>query len=323
MPFGGAFVCGVYDIPVRIRACPFNLTFWGGKLRAYYSRNWQASSVAGTVNLTVWRFLINGDLKPTSSLPMNQNVRPACNAAFGVTYFTGYIDYVYDCSTNQWQIAWNLNHECDGVHHSPASARPAPSSGFHPTRSYSFVGPGNTFSIQPINLQVSNGQIIQQAMRKNDWINSPAICTFEEPATGAFTATSDFCQCSGNGPKQYNMAFVQATGACGSSVQPSPLTMLMQKRLGMWTNPNVYPGIEMLLFDFGYLDHKDGCTGAGAPEWFEGCETIRGYPAVDFTGVNLGTQFEDLGSCNQSPTAPAIFIGAPHVVNYVLNFNLP
>jgi len=97
----------------------------------------------------------------------------------------------------------------------------------------------------------------------------------------------------------------------------------MQKRLGSWTNPNVYPGVQTLLFDFGWLDYRDGCTGASTPEWFEGAETIGGYPAFEFTGVNLGRQFEDIASCNLAPSAPVPFIGAPHVVNYILNLNMP
>lgn len=323
MQGGGAFVCGAYDIPIRIRQCGLPITYWGGTLKAYYSRNWQASSVVGAVNLTVWRFIVNGDMKPTINLTNNSLYRPACQSTYGQVYFSGYIDYAFDCNTNQWQIAWNLNHECDGVHHVLGTARPAPASGFHPTRSFSFIGPGNTFSVSSVNPLISSGPIVQGAVRWNDWTSSPQICRYEEPAQGIFQPMNDFCMCVSTGAPQYNAAMVQANAACGSGIVPSPLGPLMQKRLGLWTNPNVYPGIQHLLFDFGFLDYIDGCTGIVTPQWFEGAETLRGYPAVDFNGLALGSQFEDLGSCNKPGSPTSQLIGAPHVVDYVLNFNLP
>ncbi len=320
---GGALVCGAYNIPTRIKVCGLNMVFWTGTLKAHYSRNWQASSIPGAVNLTVWRFTLNGDLKPTSSLSSSPGFRPSCAAMYTTVYFSGYIDYVFDCTSGVWTVAYNLNHECDGIYHNAGTARPAPPLGFHPTRSFSFVGPGSTFVVSSLNPVISGGPITQQAMRKNSWFAAPTICNFEEPATGVFTPLNDFCTCSSSGANQYNMAAVQAVGVCSSRVNPSALGPLMQKRLGGWNNPNVYPGVSVLLFDFGFLDYLDGCSGASTSEWFEGSETIKGLPAWDFTGVALGTQFEDLGSANKSATVPATFIGAPHVVNYVLNFNMP
>lgn len=323
MQAGGAFVCGAYNIGVRIKACGFNNNYWKGNLSAYYSRNWQATSIPGTVNLTVWRFLLNGDLTPAPSLPANPNFRPACLSAFPSVYFTGYIDYAFDCISNTWQVAWNLNHECDGIHHALGTARPAPASGFHASRSFSFIGPGTTFVVSSTNPQVSNGNITQQAMRWNSWATVPQICTFEEPASGIFVAMNNLCSCTAGGANQYNEAFVQATGACGSAITPSSAGLLRQKRLGAWTNPNVYPGNQRLLFDFGFLDQTSACVGTVTTEWFEGTETLGGYPAVDFNGLAIDTQFEDLGSANASATAPAPLIGAPHVVYYLLNFNMP
>jgi hypothetical protein len=77
------------------------------------------------------------------------------------------------------------------------------------------------------------------------------------------------------------------------------------------------------LFDFGYLSYVNGCTATTSQEWFEGGETVGGYPATAFTGLPLDPEFEDLGSSNNSTTNPAIRIGAPHFANYLLNFNLP
>jgi hypothetical protein len=321
---GGATVCGAYHIRFKVKTCGTTTVLWNGLVNAYYSRNWQVSSPPpGGVNLTVWRFVINGDFAPTPSLPNNPLQKPACTSQYARVYFSGYIDYALDCSTNTWQVAWNLNHECDGIHHLTGTARPAPSSGLHPTRSFSFVGPGAGFVVSSAGSASSNGPITQQAVRWNNWANSPAICTLDEPATGSFQASSAFCLCAVGGSSQYVATNVSASGACGTAVTPSPIFGFYQKQIGTWTNPSVYPATQFLLFDFGYLAYANGCNGMFTQEWFEGAETLHGYPAIDFNGVALGTQFEDLASASTSMTNQATRIGAPHVSYYMLNFNLP
>ena len=88
------------------------------------ARTWIETPVAGT-QLQVWRSLINGDFGPTTSVPNTPCTIPGCSVAYSRYYFTGYIDYALDCATNQWQVAFGLTHECDGIHHTPASVRPA------------------------------------------------------------------------------------------------------------------------------------------------------------------------------------------------------
>jgi hypothetical protein len=319
---GGGVVCGIYLIRFQISTCA-GLNIWNGTMRAHYSRNWQESSIPGAVNLTVHRFLLNGDMVPTAALPNNQCVKPSCFNTFQRVYFTGYIDYAFDCVTGGWQAAWMLSHECDSLHHAANSVRPAPAAGFHPTRSFTFVGPGPTFTVTSVNVPQSNGPIIQEAMRWNNWAALPAICTFEERVQGSFQAVNDFCVCSSAGAPQYIATNVQAQGACGSAINPSPIGPFLQKRIGMWNNANVYPGLEFLLLDLGSLNWVNGCTGTSTIEWYEGVETIRGYPAFDFSGNALGFQFEDLGSANRGPNNPVMHIGAPHISFSILNFNLP
>ena len=66
---GGAIYCGQYNIRLQLRDCPTGVLHWSGGLRAQYSRNWQESSIPGAVNLTVWRFIVNGDLVPSAAAP--------------------------------------------------------------------------------------------------------------------------------------------------------------------------------------------------------------------------------------------------------------
>lgn len=320
----GALVCGEYNIRYQLKDCATGLLHWTGGVRATYSRTWFESTSAGTAPMTVWRFIINGDLVPTNNVPNNNCERPASLNNYSRVYFSGHIDYALNCATNTWSVAWSLNHECDAVHHSPISARPAPAAGFDPGKSFSIVGPAAGFVVAPNQTLISDGPITSGSMRWNNWAATPAICTFREPALGNFVANNQYCLCGPATAGAQNVdSFVSAQSQCGSSVTPSPTGRFTQKRIGMWTLAGTFPGPEHLLFDYGELRLQNGCTGAGTIEWYEGPETIGGFPAFDAAGLVLGRQFEDLGSCNTSATNPARRIGAPHVTYSILNFNLP
>lgn len=320
---GGAIVCGQYDIRFQLRPCGTTALAWSGSVRASYSRTWLESAVAGTPPLNVYRFVINGDFLPGNALPNTPCDRPGCLSAYTRVYFSGYIDYALDCATNTWQVAWVLSHECDSIHHSTASVRPAPATGLHPSQSFVIAGPGATFVPTSSAFVQSDGPILQGSMRYNDWSAGAAICRYREPTQGNIVAQNSFCSCVPSGAGQYISTFAQGQSNCGSSFGPSPIGNFLQKRLGGWTNPAVYPGQEFALFDFGFLTHVNSCTGVFSQQWFEGGETIGGYPAFDFAGLALGRQFEDWGSCNTSPTNASPRIGAPHVSHFMMEFNLP
>jgi hypothetical protein len=325
LSLAGAVYCGQYNIRLQLRDCPTGVLHWSGGLRAQYSRNWQESSIPGAVNLTVWRFIVNGDLVPSAAVPMTPLDRPASLGTYSRLYVSGHIDYALDCATGQWSVAWAVSHECDQIHHTPASARPAPAGGFDPAKSFSIVGPGTGFVPTPVNTPISNGPIVQGSIRWNNWAAGTNVCTYREPANGSLTALAAFCLCANVAPAagQFINTFLTASGICGTQVMMTPNNRFTQKRIGTWNNPAVFPGIETVLFDFGSMQLVNGCTGAVTTEWYEGSETIGGFPAFDWAGTTLGRQFEDYGSCNTSPTSAAIRIGAPHVTNSILNFNLP
>ena len=170
----------------------------------------------------------------------------------------------------------------------------------------------------------SDGQITAEALRWNNWTApAPQACTFEEPANGGFNAQNELCYCVATGPAQNISTNVDAVSVCGSQAVPSPIGAYMQKRVGGWTAAGSFPGIEYALFDFGWLSYRNACSATNSQEWFEGGETVGGYPAFSFTGTPLDREFEDLGSCNASATNPAIRIGAPHMADYLLYLNLP
>lgn len=330
---GAAPICGVYTMRFTIRTCAAApRVLWTGTIRAHYARNWmEQTSPAPPPNTEVWRFLLNGDLVPSSFLVQqfgnNNCVVPRCFFSFQRVHFWGYIDYARDCQTGQFAAAWALKHGCDNYEHGPGSLRPGV---FHPDDSYVFLGPSAGFVTFPaIVPPPSVGPIIQEDVRRNGWETAPAICRFEERVEGGvFQTIREFCPCAlpGQiGPPQYIESLVEGGAVCGSSfvtdtAAPPPIT---QQRIGSWTIGTAFPGSEFLLLDEGFLRYTDGCTGTTSPQYFKGVETIGGFPAFTFAGAPLGRQFEDYGSANRSPASPTPVIGIPYISFYILNLNLP
>ncbi len=327
----GGVICGIYVIKFKIKLCGSGQILWRGTMRAQYSRNWMETDVSGNA-IGVWRFLLNGDFRPTTFLlgsTSSPNVIPPCQSSFGGrVYMAGYIDYAFDCTSLTWTSAWALNHDCDSIHHPSGSARPAPAGGFHATRSYTFLGPGTSFLVDPSFTPTGTGPVIQEAARKNDWAALPNICLGEEPvSTGGLTIIRQYCPCNlvPGVVAQYDETDLRFNGACGSNgftLVPAVVPFL-QKRIGSWIVPGTFPGQEDLNIDMGNIEYQDGCTGTFSTEFFEGVTTIGGYPSVTYGAVPLGRQAIDLGSSNRNPANLVRQVGRPHVTQYLLNLNSP
>lgn len=327
----GGIVCGVYTIKYKIKLCGNGTVLWRGTLRAFYARNWQEIDASGQAH-GVWRFLLNGNFSATPFLQsspqwLSPNVGPACYSIYNNIYVTGYIDYSFDCSSNTWAAAWGFQHDCDTIHHPPGSARPAPAGGYHPTRSFVFVGPSAGFVVDPLLTLTAAGNVGDEAMRWNDWAAIPNICLTEERASGQVQLVNAGCPCSTipGAPSQYDEFSVNIAGGCGSFAQsqPAPGVPLRQKRIGYWTNPAVFPEMEHLSFASGDLNYGNGCNLLVGIEFFEGVGTVGGRFAVGYNGVVLDRAFLDLGSANRNPTNLARHVGAPHVTQHFLNLNMP
>lgn len=328
----GGTVCGIYVIKFTVRLCGGGMEqIWKGTLRAQYSRNWQETDASGDT-IGVWRFLLNGDFRPTAyllSLPVATNpaIVPPCSPSFGNNFYVaGFIDYALNCTTGTWTAAWSINHECDPIHHAPGSARPAPPLGFHPRRSYAWVGPGATFVADPVFARTAAGTTTQEAIRWNDWSSLPAICTGEETVSTADLDVVDaYCPCDPPGLNpQYDETTVSFSGACGSSGATVPLSALpfLQKRIGSWTSASIYPGLKDLALAMGDLEYADGCTGIPSTEFFEGVSTFGGFSATTYAGDPLGRQSLDIGSSNRTPINLIRQVGKPHVTQYIVNLNI-
>lgn len=116
-----------------------NATFF-----AKYSRTWMEASSSGPIQ--VWRFLVNADVNytlNTSSVPG----LPAPMSAFPPyslpVHFNGAVDYVLQCGSSTWNVAYWLTHGCPTEMHASWSAVPIAAAGTWPNRTYHFVAPGN------------------------------------------------------------------------------------------------------------------------------------------------------------------------------------
>jgi len=321
-------ICGVYTIRFKVRQCGGTMPIlWQGNLRAHYSRNWQEANTA--MNFGVWRLLVNGDMKATSTLTSNilwasPNIQPACYSTYGGIYVSGYIDYAFDCTASTWTAAWALNHECDRYAHIPGQPR---GGAYHPTRSWTFLGPGAGFVVNTTTTLTGAGPVGHEAVRWNDWSTLPNICRAEEHSGGQIGSLGSLCPCSSSpgAPGQYENTSLNVVGTCGSfsRTSPAPNLALLQKRIGQWTNGAAFPGVEYLNIVQGDLDYMNSCTAGFSVEYFEGVTTLGGFPASDYSSAPLGRQQMDLGSSNRSPSSMVRRVGVPHVTQYLINVDMP
>jgi hypothetical protein len=322
----GGPVCGVYLIRFTFALCGSSQVIWQGNMRAQYARNWVQGTAAQPVG--VYRFLLNGDLVPTAVVPNVPNAKPPCTANFAnKVYFHGYIDYGYDCSLNTWSAAFALNHDCDKWTHAAGTNRVI-TSGSHPSRSYTFVGPSGGFVVDPANGPWVAGAGTGEAMRANNWTAVPNICLGEEPvlAPATFLPQTPMCQCMPNtaSPTQFNETVVQAQGACGSRFDTSNPPIgpfpFCQKAIGYWSLPSSFPSQAHLFVSHGTMLHGDACTSTASQEFVEGVTTLTsGVQIQSYTGIVLPNNIVDVGS--SSTPGGALRIGVPHVVRYLLGMN--
>ncbi len=298
--------CGIYINRMTVTNLSGALTAWTGRLVMQYTRTWAEASVPGaTPDTQVWRFILNGDLQPSQQV-INQFGGNACIVAPCVTQYNsfhvdGYIDYALNCNTGQMSIAFAVDHDCDTFEHANAfTCRPG---NFHPTRSYSFIGPAAGF-VCDVNVPTAQGPINCEAFRNNDFTQPlAAICQFEQPIQGGGIGNQGtFCPCSPNAPGQYSIQQFDAGTICMSvanSTQVDVWPGLVGKSLGFWTDPTVYPGTERLHIERGHTSYTDGCTGVQTRPYFIGAQTQGGFPTfkLDPTGalVPVSSQLIDLG----------------------------
>lgn len=325
LPVGG-IPCGERRVRLDLKGA--GAVLWTGTLRLQYSRTWLETDPAG-FPLQVWRFLVNGDLRPIAGLPIPCPV-PPCVPAFGnKARFTGYVDYAASCAIvpTLYQHAWMLTHACDIIDHHAGFPRAGV---FHPDRAYTFVGPAAGFVPGPIQPTEGTPGSFFEALRRRNMppVAVPATCEFEERMTYSLLPLQQLCLClPAAGPPQYQIANLTITGACGSSVT-SPggpfLPGFISMGIGSWTIPGTYPGVEALRWNTGGYDYGDPCLPGLRREVFFGVTTLGGYPATQLTGGGPGAPLP-LTFIDQSnsltPPGGGTTMNVPYVSDHILNLN--
>jgi len=271
-------------------------TTWTGTLRQLYARTWLETTPAGAT-LQVWRFLVNGDLRSNSVLPLVPCPAPSCAPAFGNrVHYTGYIDYVQECgaAAPSTQIAWMLNHACDRFSHINGFPRAGV---FHPERSYSLVGPSTDFLPSPVGPVEVTPMASFEGMRRlrhpPAGSSGPILCEAEETPLARFNPLGVGCICFDTPPlfTPLYTAEVTVTGACGTNLVASGGPILpgyISMSIGTWSNPAVYPGNESLRWSMAdYLD-SDPCQTVQTRKVFYGVTTFSGFPATQLLASGPG-----------------------------------
>ncbi len=309
---------------------PAGILKWSGRMRLVYSRTWMEVDPSGAP-LQVWRFLVNGDLLPTSSAGPAPCPLPPCAPAFGgQVRFTGYIDYAQSClaTGGGLQVAWMLTHACDTIDHAPGFPR---GGAFHPGRSYTFVGPAAGFVPMPVVATEGTAFSPVEAVRRQILPPAGAVggirCEFEEPFRHTLTVVQQ-CLCAVGLPfaPQWVLGNLSGNGGCLTTIATSGAPFLpgfLSMGIGRWTVAGTYPGVEDLRWNAGGYDVTDPCTGALAPEVYFGVTTLGGYPAAQVTTTGLGAGLPPIFIDQASSVGPAglAILNVPFRTDRILNLN--
>lgn len=323
-------LCTVYIARLDLADPVTGVNEWGGPIRCFYSRTWVENDSLGR-QIQVWRFLTNGDLRPTAAAGPTPCPVPPCAAAFtNRVHFSGHLDVAVQCSTGQRSIAWSLNHECDWWSHSADGRRAGT---FHPGRSYTFVGPSASFvaggivGSEPTGV-TSTVDATRQLMllRLRERPPSPDICLAEQNIDSVVfqPESPEGCPCST--PGSYVSMSVNLNPFQVGELRVSPGGSFFTSRpIGRWVDPAVFPGLEGLRVNWGRYAMSSFCD--LVPSEGDACygvTTVGGFQAfaLSFSGVGsaLPLMFVDQGtSLDTSNFFPVI--GTKYVTSAFLNLN--
>jgi len=316
-----------YTSILRMRDSAGNM-IWRGRLRLTYSRTWEERDPVNSTRYQVWRFLVNGDLRHTSAAGAPPCPVPSCASAHQRRVRqTGYVDWALDCSTQKWSNSWMLTHACDKFEHIGGFPR---GGGFHPERSFSFVGPAAGFVVSamtPIENGTDNIEVVRRLVRPTLPLLAPiTVSQFEEVVTFQVTPQQQpLCPCSPVGKTgQFAIADLLINGVCGTNVVSSGqwLPGFVSMGIGVWTDPSVYPGTEIVRWNMGEYNYFEPCTQTTRLEIFHGVTTFRGYEAHSLLSsgpsVLLPLTFIDQSNALR---AGATTNNIPFISDHVLNLN--
>ena len=309
---------------------PAGVLMWRGRLKFVYSRTWLERDTVTGNDYQVWRYLVNGDMKPGPATTAVPCPRPPCLASTGNrAKFSGYVDYVEVCGSGMREYAWMVTHACDAIDHQPGFVRGGV---FHPDRSYTFVGPGSTFSVSNAG-PVESGSTGSEAVRRVPFAaGGVSGCEYEQQVQSTLSPQLQYCFCGPvAGSPQFHQANLVASTPCGTSVTTPGGPFLpgyLSMGIGSWTDPLTYPGVERLRWNAGNYDWGDPCATTSRNELFFGVTTQGGYFAVTIPsngtpGAPLPPTFVDQGSAWRNVSSGNPGVNIPYKTDHLLNLNYP
>jgi hypothetical protein len=316
--------CRNYAKRLRIKDAA-GIVKWNGRIKLRYSRTWLETDPSGA-QWQVWRFLANGDLRPTSPGGPGACPIPPCAAPNGnKVRYTGYVDYALDCTGGLREFAWMLTHACDRFDHVAGFPR---AGSFHKEYSYTFVGPAAGFSVSPtVPLESGGGTL--EAVRRIDRApgSTVDICQFEEQIQHGLAPMNLLCPCSiPGGTPQFAYSDLSVSGTCGSTLTNTGSALLpgfVTMGIGAWADPLVYPGGEVLRWNTGSYLYDDPCTGITRDEVFFGVSTFGGWSPTQLLstgpGLPLPVIFIDQGNSLQGNLGTTM--NRPYRSDHILNLN--
>lgn len=330
-PNGTSGSCAARYSTVRMYD-PAGVITWRGRMRMNYSRTWFEIGAANNT-YQVWRFLVNGDMRPTTAAGAIPCPVPSCVAVHNKARYSGYVDYALDCNTGDWSSAWMLTHACDKVEH--VAGFPRGTGPYHPDRSFTFVGPAAGFAPTPMVAGEGGGSTfdavrkirIGSATSSSGTTVPVAVCTFEERIDHQLAPNNQYCLCAGsaNTVPQWQESTLHVGSMCGTVIDPSGTYMppYLSMGIGFWTDPMTYPGPEQLRFNVGDYRVIDGCTGNVKQENYFGVTTIEGFPAHQINNGGIGAPLPPtfVDQCNSVRKNGTHVLNIPFLTSRVLNLN--
>jgi hypothetical protein len=315
--------CRNYSKRLRLKDAA-NVVKWNGRIKFRYSRTWEETDTTGS-RRQIWRYLTNGDLRPTAAAGAAPCPVPPCTAPNGnKVRFTGYVDYAVDCTGGLREFAWMLNHDCDTIDHAPGFAR---AGAFHPNRSYTYVGPAAGFVVSPLQPVEAGGGFFEAVRRISRAAGSTIdMCDFEERAQHSLTPNTSFCLCfTGSPSNQYTFSDLVISGNCGTTATSGGpfIPDYLTKGIGSWTIPGVFPGLENLRWNCSGMVYFDPCSSTTRNEVFFGVTTLGGWPATQLSSgpgvITLPPIFIDQGNSLQGGLGTTM--NRPYRSDHILNLN--
>jgi hypothetical protein len=179
----------------------------------------------------------------------------------------------------------------------------------------------------PIENGTDNIEVVRRLVRPTLPLFAPiAVSQFEEVVTFKVTPQQQpLCPCSPAGQTgQFAIADLLINGVCGTNVVSGGqwLPGFVSMGIGVWTDPSVYPGTEIVRWNMGEYSYFEPCTQTTRLEIFHGVTTFRGYEAHSLLSsgpsVLLPLTFIDQSNALR---AGATTNNVPFISDHILNLN--